>query len=85
MYSEILVPLDGSHLSGQVLPYVRMLAGSFRLPVHLFQAFSPVSEELADPLHGRYLNAVSEPYRNEATGYLHTIGQTMEEIGAVVR
>ena len=85
MYSEILVPLDGSHLSEQVRPYVRMLAGSFRLPVHLFQAFSPVSEELADPLHGRYLDAVSEPYRNEATAYLHTIGQTMEEIGVVVR
>jgi len=85
MYSEIIVPLDGSHLSEQVRPYVRMLAGSFRLLVHLFQAFSLVSEELADPLHGRYLDAVSEPYRNKATAYLHTIDQTMEEIGVVVR
>ena len=85
MYSEILVPLDGSHLSEQVLPYVRMLAGSFILPVHLFQACGPVSEELADPLHGRYRDAVSESYRNEAADYLHTIGQTMEEIGVAVR
>jgi len=85
MYSEILVPLDGSHLSGQVLPYVRMLAGSFKLPVHLFPACNPVSEELANPLHGRYLDAVSESHRNESTAYLHTIDQTMEEIGVVVR
>ena len=67
------------------MPYVRMVAGSFRLPVHLFQAGGPVSEELADPLHGRYRDAVSESYRNEATDYLHTIGQTMEEIGVVVK
>ena len=85
MYSEILVPLDGSHLSEQVLPYVRMLAGSFKLPVHLFQSYGPVSEELADPLHGRYLDAVSESYRNDATDYLHGIGKTMEEIGVEVR
>jgi nucleotide-binding universal stress UspA family protein len=62
-----------------------MLAGSFKLPVHLFQAYGPVSEELADPLHGRYLDAVSESYRNEATDYLHNIGKTMEEIGVEVR
>jgi nucleotide-binding universal stress UspA family protein len=85
MYSEILVPLDGSHLSEQVLPYVRMLAGSFKLPVHLFQSYGPVSEELADPLHGRYLDAVSKSYRNDATDYLHGIGKTMEEVGVEVR
>ena len=64
MDSELLEPLDGYHLSDQVLPYIRMLAGSYKLPIHLFQAYGPVSEELADPLHCSYLDAVSESYRN---------------------
>lgn len=84
MYSEILVPLDGSHLSEQVLPYVRMLAGSFGLPVQLFQAFGPVSEELADPVHGRYLDAVSASYRNAATDYLNGVKKSLGGIGTPV-
>lgn len=84
MYSEILMPLDGSHLSEQVLPYVRMLAGSFGLPVHLFRAFGPVPEELADPIHGRYLDAVAESYRVEATDYLNTIKRSMAGLSAQI-
>lgn len=84
MYSEILVPLDGSHLSEQVLPYVRMLAGSLGLPVHLFRAFGPISDELADPLHGRYVDAVATSYRVEATDYLATIKKTLAGIGTPV-
>lgn len=84
MYSEILVPLDGSYLSEQVLPYVRMLAGSFGLPVHLFQTFGPVSEELADPIHGRYLDAVSASYRNASTDYLHGIKKSLGGLGTPV-
>lgn len=84
MYSEILVPMDGSHLSERVLPYVRMLSGSFRLPVHLFQAFGPVSEALADPVHGRYLDAVSASYRDTATDYLNGIKKSLAGLGSPV-
>lgn len=84
MYSEILVPLDGSYLSERVLPYVWMLAGSFGLPVHLFQAFGPVSEELADPVHGRYLDAVASSYRNASTDYLAGIKKSLAGLGTPV-
>jgi len=38
MYSRILVPLDGSKVAEQVLPYARHLAGKFQIPVDLMGA-----------------------------------------------
>lgn len=35
MYSKILVPLDGSLLAEQILPYVRSLAVTYNIPVEL--------------------------------------------------
>ena len=37
MYKRIVVPLDGSNLSAEVLPYVRWLARSLNVPVELMQ------------------------------------------------
>jgi len=48
MYSRILVPLDGSPLSQQVLPNVCLVANALQLSVELICAFSPVHEEMAD-------------------------------------
>ena len=39
MYKRILVPLDGSKLPEQVLPYVRVLAKTFQVPIILLKAF----------------------------------------------
>ena len=39
MYKRILVPLDGSKLAEQVLPYVRVLAKTCQVPIILLKAF----------------------------------------------
>ena len=39
MYSKIIVPLDGSELSEQALPYARLVARSLAAPIELVQAF----------------------------------------------
>lgn len=41
MYSRILVPLDGSEMAEQVLPYVRLLAKGLGAHVLLYQVFHP--------------------------------------------
>ncbi len=41
MYSKISVPLDGSKLAEQILPYVDALAAPFNLPVELFTVSDP--------------------------------------------
>ena len=38
---RILVPLDGSRLAEQVLPYVRLLANGFKSPVQLLHVIDP--------------------------------------------
>lgn len=35
MYSKILVPLDGSRLAEQILPYVRLVAVTYNIPMEL--------------------------------------------------
>ena len=37
MYTQILIPLDGSSLSEQVLPYARFLARALAIPVQLLK------------------------------------------------
>ena len=36
MYTRILVPLDGSSVAEQILPYVKVLAKSGQVPVRVF-------------------------------------------------
>jgi len=48
----------------------------------LFQAFRPDSEELADPIHGRYLDTVASSYRNMSEEYLHGIKNSLAGHGS---
>ena len=39
MYSKVIVPLDGSELSDQALPYAQLIARSLDVPIELVQAY----------------------------------------------
>ena len=41
MYDRILVPLDGSPMSAQTLPYVRILGAALKSPVELLRVYEP--------------------------------------------
>lgn len=41
MYDRILVPLDGSPMSEQTLPYVRILGAALKSPVELLRVYEP--------------------------------------------
>lgn len=41
MYSKIIVPLDGSKLAEQILPYARLFAESFSAPLELLRVHPP--------------------------------------------
>ena len=49
MYKRILVPLDGSKLAEQVLPYVSLLARGLKSEVKLLQITEPVIPQLLKP------------------------------------
>lgn len=61
MYSKILVPLDGSSLAEQILPYVRMIVDTYGVPVELLRVNDPDrrAEFLPPPTPGKYLKGIA--------------------------
>ena len=84
MYARILVPLDGSKLPEQVLPYVRLLASTFKIPIGLLNVFEPVSPQLADPEHNLFESQISTNFRDQANDYLQKVKSTLDDIGVVI-
>ena len=81
MYERILVPLDGSPMAEQVLPYVSALGKAFGSSVTLYRAFDPVDEALSDPEHGVYIDRLASAFRNTALDYLGRVKSSMTELG----
>ena len=74
MYTKILVPLDGSDCSEQVLPFARLLATALNLPVE----FLEVVDISAASLHiaadkARYLDALIREGERSSKEHLETI------------
>ncbi len=69
MYSKILVPLDGSVLSEQVLPYARYLARLFTAPIELIFATKVTSQEIPDK--------ISLSIRQDGESYLQRIADSL--------
>ena len=49
-YTRVLVPLDGSPLSEEVIPLARLVAKGLGIRVHLLRAFGPIADTLPDAL-----------------------------------
>jgi nucleotide-binding universal stress UspA family protein len=81
MYSRMLIPLDGSKVAEQVLPYARYLAKTISLPVELFQALDAEAlESLASPGQGRYVDTLVNERRTSSSEYLQTVGKSFKQI-----
>jgi nucleotide-binding universal stress UspA family protein len=76
MYTKILVPLDGSSLAEQILPYVRLLAAADDIPVELLWVNDPEvaqwparsGKEYLRQAAVKYLPAIKRVAANEADG-----------------
>ncbi len=84
MYKRILVPLDGSELAEQVLPYARTLGRALGTSVELLRSVEPVSVELADPEAGVYLDGMASSFLDKAQEYLEQAGAQLREAGLEV-
>lgn len=69
MYSKILVPLDGSVLSEQVLPYAQHLARLFSAPMELVFATKVTSQKIPENL--------SRSIREDGESYLQRIADAL--------
>lgn len=80
MYSRILVPLDGSKVAEQVLPYVRLLAPAFQVPVHLLRTFGPLPLGEPNPSQDLYRKYVVNYFRTQAEEYLGSIQTSLADL-----
>jgi len=75
----MLIPLDGSKLAEQVLPYARFLARALSIPVELLQAADPEALALlTDPEHSRYADTVWADKINSGRAYLEAIARSFQ-------
>jgi nucleotide-binding universal stress UspA family protein len=80
MYNRILVPLDGSQLAEQVLPYVKLLAKETKCHMELLQ----VIEYSPAPTHPRQVRAnltgEAQKYLKKAAASLKSSGLTVSSL-----
>lgn len=81
MYTRILVPLDGSKLAEQVLPYVRLLAPALQSQVHLVRVVEEPINEVAFATRPQYYEGVMEAETHKAVAYLAEIAASLREDG----
>jgi nucleotide-binding universal stress UspA family protein len=80
MYSRMLVPLDGSKLAEQVLPYARYLARALTIPVELLEAVDPDALQLlVNPEQGRYIDTLLADRREKSRMYLEGIARSFQD------
>ena len=84
MYSRILVPLDGSELAEQVLPYVRLIAQGMQAPIDLLRTFNLSISELEDPVHAHYLEQITSAFPGQAEAYLEKVKASLQDLGVPV-
>jgi nucleotide-binding universal stress UspA family protein len=84
MFTRILVPLDGSELAEQVLPYIRILGKGLQTRIELLRVFEPVSPSLADPAHGLYLDRIIASVRIQMQDYVENVATSLRKDGLTV-
>jgi nucleotide-binding universal stress UspA family protein len=82
-YSKLIVPLDGSRIAEQVLPYARLLSRALEIPAQLLSVID--LEEVAlltSRARGRFLDQVMGEKMRESRAYLETISRSFAGAGA---
>ena len=77
MYTRILVPLDGSTVAEQVLPYARFMAKALTLPVELLEVIDPDEISLlVNPEQGRYIDTLLADRTASGKAYLEAVARS---------
>lgn len=77
VYKKILVPLDGSPVAEQILPYARSLAKTLDVPVELFEAVEPERVALhSGAKQSQEVDIVKTRLKGEALGYLKKVEES---------
>ena len=84
MYSKIIVPLDGSELSEQALPYAQLIAASLSAPVELVQAFDILPPGLLGAQNRQIIAQLHQNAQERVAAALEPARQRLESAGLSV-
>lgn len=84
MYKRIVVPLDGSELAEQILPYVRVLATALQAKIQLVRVYENMPDELADPAHGLDVDQLATSFREREQGAMGGVVAALSDLGVEV-
>ena len=77
MYTRMLIPLDGSKVAEQVLPYARFLAKTLAIPVDLLGVVDPEPlVALANPAQGRHVDVLVAETMSRTALYLEATARS---------
>jgi nucleotide-binding universal stress UspA family protein len=84
MYKRMLIPLDGSKVAEQVLPYARFLAKALAVPVELLGVVDPEAlVVVSDPARGRHIDMLVAETMSRTAIYLDATARSIQ--GAQVK
>lgn len=79
MYSRMLIPLDGSEVAEQVLPYARFLAKALTIPVELLEVVDREALSiLVNPEQARYIDTLLRERIEAGRSYLDAIARSFQ-------
>src|SRR5688572_33186447 len=76
MYTQIMVPLDGSKLAEQALPYARTVATALKIPVLLLRVIENVADDIQDAGGRDFTDRMIDYHYDVRTSYVITGGAT---------
>ncbi len=82
MYDRMIVPLDGSELAEQVLPYVRVVSEGLKCPITLVRVFDVPA--MIEGVPGATIDRVANELRADADHYLERVKGTLVDVGTDV-
>jgi nucleotide-binding universal stress UspA family protein len=77
MFTSLLVPLDGSRIAEMALPYARLIARRFKIPVELMSVIDTAELDTQISVgKGRFLDTLVDESARSAQDYLKRIANT---------
>ena len=81
MYSKVIVPLDGSELSEQALPFCQLVARSMSVPIELVEAYDILPPAVHDRHTSQVVSEMLSDARQRSGIYLASIRERLETAG----
>ena len=81
MYSKVIIPLDGSELSEQALPFCQFVASSMSVPIELVEAYDILPPAVHDRHTSQVVSEMLSDARRRSETYLTSIRERMETAG----